>query len=126
MAGFEPTTTTPQCSALPDCATSRKSTIIFNISLLNFFNKGDMKLIFIFILSIFIHNNVFASASDNLVVNTSSGDVHGKKYKNIFILRIFHAKPPIGNLRWKAPRELDSPAIISPKRIIFAFKDPQI
>ena len=83
-----------------------------------------MKLIFIFILSIFIHNNVYASASDNLVVNTSSGDVHGKKYKNIFIYEdIPYAKPPIGNLRWKAPRELDSPAIISPKEIIFAYKD---
>ena len=84
-----------------------------------------MKLIFIFILSIFIHNNVFASASDNLVVNTSSGDVHGKKYKNIFIFEdIPYAKPPIGNLRWKAPRELDSPAIISPKENNFCIQRP--
>ncbi len=84
-----------------------------------------MKLIFIFIFSIFIHNNVFATASDNLVVNTSSGDVHGNKYKNIFIFEdIPYAKPPVGNLRWKAPRELDSPAIINPKENNFCIQRP--
>ena len=30
MAGFEPTTTTPQCGALPDCATSRLYIIFHN------------------------------------------------------------------------------------------------
>ena len=57
-------------------------------------------------------------------VSTSSGKVQGYlKNKVINYDDIPYAKPPIGNLRWKAPREiLDANVVIEKKMIIFVFK----
>ena len=49
MAGFEPTTTTPQCSALPDCATSRKIIYNDNLHLYIVFIENKIEIIQIYI-----------------------------------------------------------------------------
>ena len=59
-------------------------------------------------------------------VSTSSGKVQGyPKNKVINYDDIPYAKPPIGNLRWKAPREiLDSNVIIEKKDDNFCIQEP--
>ena len=58
-------------------------------------------------------------------VSTSSGKVQGYlENKVINYDDIPYAKPPVGDLRWKAPREiLDSERVIKIKIIIFVFKN---
>ena len=55
--------------------------------------------------------------ADDLLVYTSSGIVQGYKDGKIIIWEdIPYAKPPVGNLRWKAPKKLyDETNIIKPK-----------
>ena len=50
------------------------------------------------------------SAFTDYIVKTSSGITDGyKKGKVIYWDDIPYAKPPLGELRWKAPREIDNP-----------------
>ena len=69
--------------------------------------------------SIFIYfliTNLLFAASD-IPISTSSGEVFGlKKNKVIIYEDIPYAKPPIGILRWKAPREITVPTEIIPKK----------
>ncbi len=46
--------------------------------------------------------------ADNLLIKTSSGLVEGYKKNNIFIWEdIPYAQPPLGELRWKAPKKIE-------------------
>jgi para-nitrobenzyl esterase len=67
----------------------------------------------------------FAIDDDN-VISTSSGKVQGYiKNKVINYDDIPYAKPPIGNLRWKAPRELlNANIIIKDKDNNFCIQEP--
>ena len=67
-------------------------------------------------LSAFIIVSIFIDA-DDLSVKTSSGIVDGYKKNNIFIWEdIPYAEPPVGELRWKAPRKIeDNSQLIKPK-----------
>ncbi len=71
-----------------------------------------MKIYLLLLPLIFFTNHIFPSTE--LMIKTSSGEVIGKRNNNVIIYEdIPYAKPPVGNLRWKAPR-----AIISNDRII--------
>jgi len=71
-----------------------------------------MKISLIVFTSIFFINSLFSSTE--LTINSSSGEVTGKRNNNVIVYEdIPYAKPPIGNLRWKAPR-----AIYSNERIV--------
>ena len=64
------------------------------------------------------------SASD-YVVETSSGQVFGSKKKNVIIYEdIPYAEPPVGDLRWKAPRKITESKKISPKENNFCIQRP--
>ena len=56
-------------------------------------------------------------SADDLKISTSSGVTQGYiKNSVVYWEDIPYAKPPIGNLRWKAPREIDySSSLIQPK-----------
>ena len=63
-------------------------------------------------------------ASDD-VISTSSGIVKGTKKINVTIYEdIPYAKPPVGFLRWKAPREISAPVEIFPKENNFCIQRP--
>ena len=64
-------------------------------------------------------------AADNLLVETTSGQVLGSKKRNVVIYEdIPYAKPPVGVLRWKAPREISDPEKIFPKEDNFCIQRP--
>ena len=49
---------------------------------------------------------IFLLASNDISIETTSGMVYAKKTKNVLVYEdIPYAQPPIGNLRWKAPKK---------------------
>ena len=82
-----------------------------------------MKLFAIFLINIAIVSMMSASVDD--AISTSSGDVMGSKKKNVIIYEdIPYAKPPLGFLRWKAPRNISVPVEIFPKENNFCIQRP--
>ncbi len=82
-----------------------------------------MKLIYLFLISIVMSNELYALNTN--VIETSTGLVHGiKKKRVLFYEDIPYAKPPIGDLRWKAPRTLISSDLITPKDNNFCVQRP--
>ena len=82
-----------------------------------------MKLIYLFLISIVVSNELYAS--NTIVIETSTGFVHGiKKKRVLFYEDIPYARPPIGDLRWKAPRTLISSDLIIPKDNNFCVQRP--
>jgi para-nitrobenzyl esterase len=79
-----------------------------------------------YILSFVMLFSYGAIANDNKLVSTSSGKVEG--YIDNKVLNyddIPYAKPPVGNLRWKAPRELlDPEKIIQRQENNFCVQEP--
>ena len=79
-------------------------------------------LIFYFILG---SSNIL---SDDYIINTSSGITFGyEKNGTISWDDIPYAKPPINDLRWRAPQDLDSSSInkiIKPKEDNFCVQEP--
>ncbi len=66
------------------------------------------KLYFIIFISFFI-----SLPGDEYTISTSSGDVSGSNKNRVIIWEdIPYAQPPIGTLRWKAPREITFPGTI--------------
>ena len=81
-----------------------------------------MKLFSILLINIFMINTLIASTD---VIPTSSGIVKGTKKINVTIYEdIPYAKPPVGFLRWKAPREISAPVEIFPKENNFCIQRP--
>ena len=81
----------------------------------------------LYILTFFLLFNLEINALDNNdYVSTSSGKVQGYlENKVINYDDIPYAKPPVGDLRWKAPREiLDSEKIIENKDNNFCIQEP--
>ena len=70
----------------------------------------------------------FISVSENYVVNTTSGISEGYTKNSVINWDdIPYAKPPIDNLRWRAPQELDissSKQTIKPKKNNFCVQQP--
>ena len=67
----------------------------------------------------------FLLASNDISVDTTSGLVNAKKTKNVLVFEdIPYAQPPIGNLRWKAPREIIEQVQISPKDNNYCIQRP--
>ena len=82
-----------------------------------------MKFIYIFLISFLSIGELFAI--NDVAIETSSGTVYGvKKNKVIFYEDIPYAQPPIGELRWKAPRTLISSSLIKPKEDNFCIQRP--
>ena len=82
-----------------------------------------MKLFFIFLINIFFVQGLIAL--DDNSVSTSSGVVQGIEKRNIIIYEdIPYAKPPVGYLRWKAPRRITVPVEIAPKENNFCIQRP--
>ena len=62
---------------------------------------------------------------DQYAISTSSGDVVGTNINRVIIWEdIPYAKPPVGDLRWKAPREIDIPRAIKPVNDNFCVQRP--
>jgi len=85
-----------------------------------------MKFNYIFIsIFCFISSNIY---SNEYEVNTESGLVFGHIKNNVIHWDdIPYAKPPVGDLRWKAPRKLDEGAkknFIKPKENNFCVQEP--
>ena len=81
-----------------------------------------MKLFSILLINIFMINTLIASDD---VISTSSGIVKGTKKINVTIYEdIPYAKPPVGFLRWKAPREISAHVEIFPKENNFCIQRP--
>ncbi len=82
-----------------------------------------IKYFYVFLINFLIANPLLGS--DNLLILTSSGEVKGTKEKNVIIFEdIPYAKPPINNLRWKAPREIFSSEEILPKEDNYCIQRP--
>ncbi len=82
-----------------------------------------MKFIYIFLISFLSIGQLFAI--NDVAIETSSGTVYGvKKNKVIFYEDIPYAQPPIGELRWKAPRTIISSSLIKPKENNFCIQRP--
>ena len=82
-----------------------------------------MKFILFIILGFLLPS--FLLASNNISVNTTSGIVYAKKTKNALVFEdIPYAQPPIGNLRWKAPKEISEQIKILPKENNFCIQRP--
>ena len=80
-------------------------------------------IILLYFISFFVPG--FLLASDIISVATTSGLVHATKTKNIIVYEdIPYAQPPIGNLRWKAPRKIIDQVQISPKIDNFCIQRP--
>ena len=59
------------------------------------------------------------------IVSTSSGDVKGIVKKKVILFEdIPYAQPPIGNLRWKAPKRISNKKLIYPKDNNFCIQRP--
>jgi len=83
-----------------------------------------MKLFFIFLINIFLLHSLNLNASNDFVY-TQSGVVEGqKKNRSVLYQDIPYAQPPVGNLRWKAPRSLKSSDKIHPKDENFCIQRP--
>ena len=68
------------------------------------------KLYLIIFISFFI-----SLPGDEYIISTSSGDVSGSNKNRVIIWEdIPYAQPPVGTLRWKAPREITFPGTIKP------------
>jgi len=81
-----------------------------------------MKLFFISALCIFQISILYA---ENKSISTSSGKVVAKINRNVFLYEdIPYAKPPVGDLRWKAPREILSQKLISSKEDNYCIQRP--
>ncbi len=81
-----------------------------------------MKLIILSSLLIFLSNFLL---SQTVSVETTSGITSAVSKKNIYIFEdIPYAQPPIGILRWKAPREIKSSNLITPKDDNFCIQRP--
>ena len=79
-----------------------------------------MKLFLLSFIIISLSNVIFSET-----LTTSSGKINFKKQKNIYIYEdIPYAKPPVGVLRWKAPREMQSNELILPKEDNFCIQRP--
>jgi para-nitrobenzyl esterase len=78
----------------------------------------------LFFLLIFSHNTITQEAGDYVL--TSSGKVQGYIVNNVINYDdIPYAKPPLGNLRWKAPREISNPdSVIKKKDNNFCIQEP--
>ena len=80
-----------------------------------------MKLFLFITLGSFFLNIIHASDQ----ISTSSGSVNGSLKKGVILYEdIPYAEPPIGDLRWKAPRKLLNPTNISPKNDNFCIQRP--
>ena len=63
--------------------------------------------------------------ADNYEIFTSSGNVSGQIKKRVILWEdIPYAIPPIGNLRWKAPRSINTPKPIKPLTDNFCVQRP--
>ena len=81
-----------------------------------------MKLFLISSFLICISNFLY---SDSEAISTSSGKIMALEKKNVYIFEdIPYAEPPIGFLRWKAPREKISSELILPKEDNFCIQRP--
>ncbi len=81
-----------------------------------------MKLFFISFLLVGITNSVFAQSE---IITTSSGTIKGILKKNVYLYEdIPYAQPPVGTLRWKAPREMISSKPILPREDNFCIQRP--
>ena len=81
----------------------------------------------LYILIFFLLFNLEINALDNNdYVSTSSGKVQGYLENKVMNYDdIPYAKPPVGDLRWKAPREiLDSESVIENKDNNFCIQEP--
>ncbi len=84
-----------------------------------------MKLFFISALIFGFSNFINAKDTQTLTITTSSGYVNATKHNNVYIYEdIPYAQPPIGNLRWKAPRHNKSTKLIIPKEDNFCIQRP--
>lgn len=82
-----------------------------------------MKLTFFIIINLFVSSQLLAE--NDILVNTTSGNVFATKSKNVLIFEdIPYAQPPVGNLRWKAPKSISSPVKIFPKENNFCVQRP--
>ena len=68
---------------------------------------------------------IFLLASNDISIETTSGMVYAKKTKNVLVYEdIPYAQPPIGNLRWKAPKKIIGQVQISPKDNNYCIQRP--
>ena len=82
-----------------------------------------MKLTFFIIINLFVSTQLLAE--NDILVDTTSGNVFATKSKNVLIFEdIPYAQPPVGNLRWKAPKAISSPVKIFPKENNFCVQRP--
>lgn len=82
-----------------------------------------MKLIFFIIINLFVSSQLLAES--DILVSTTSGNVFATKSKNVLVFEdIPYAQPPVGNLRWKAPKSISSPIKIFPKENNFCVQRP--
>tara|TARA_B100000925_G_scaffold244426_1_gene194275 strand:+ start:9667 stop:11451 length:1785 start_codon:yes stop_codon:yes gene_type:complete len=82
-----------------------------------------MKLFYILFINIFLLHSL--NASINNFISTETGIVEGiKKNNSVLYQDIPYAKPPVGNLRWKAPQKLISSKEILPKDNNFCVQKP--
>ena len=116
MAGFEPTTTTHSVVAMNTL--HRLMVIIFSINIVMVFFLYSFLSI---TLSVLLH-------AKDYEVQSSSGVSIGISKNNVIIWDdIPYAKPPINDLRWKAPQKLNISAknnIIKPKNNNFCIQEP--
>ncbi len=79
-------------------------------------------------LAVFFINFLFLEsllALDNFAVKSSSGEVFASMKKNVIVYEdIPYAKPPLGYLRWKAPRMISNQVEIYPKENNFCIQRP--
>ena len=67
-----------------------------------------LKYLFIFCSTFFL--NYSLHANDEYIINTESGISKGELHNNVITWNdIPYAKPPINDLRWKAPRDIFQP-----------------
>ncbi len=79
-----------------------------------------MKLFLLSSLLLGLSNQTFSET-----ITSSSGKINANKQGNVYVYEdIPYAKPPIGVLRWKAPRELISNKAILPKENNFCIQRP--
>tara|TARA_B100000902_G_C27308649_1_gene917068 strand:- start:1565 stop:3355 length:1791 start_codon:yes stop_codon:yes gene_type:complete len=84
-----------------------------------------MKLFLIIFLNVSLIYSSNLNALDNYSVYTESGFVEGlKKNRSVLYQDIPYAQPPVGNLRWRAPKQLISSDTILPKDDNFCIQRP--
>ena len=81
-----------------------------------------MKLFFICLFALLL---LSSEVTADIFVSTSSGDVSFQKKRNIYVFEdIPYAQPPLGDLRWKAPREIIDKVEITPKEDNYCIQRP--